>query len=160
MASTVRGFAIRAVDMAHGYADPGVSQISFGKALPQTNTISLFTVSGSIVCSLVGVVSTVFGVAALHMSLGVTGTSSAIAAPSSGSLTGTAVGSVFSPPQALGAALPAPSTASAHPASCALMEVSNTIITATADVSTTGAVTWILTWVPLFPKSGASVTTN
>lgn len=160
MSSTVKGFAVRAIDTSHGRADPGVAQISVGKALPQTNTISLFTVAGSIVCSLTGVISTVFGLGVLHLSLGVTGSSSALAAPATASMASAAVGSVIVLPQAIGAALSAPAAATAAPKSAILLEVSNTIITATGDVSTTGNVTWILNWVPLFPKLGATVTTN
>lgn len=160
MASTVRGFSLRAVDMGHGKPDPGVCQVSVGKTMAQTNTISLFTVAGSIVCSLVGVISTVFGAVAQRPTLGITGSATAIAAAPAVALNAAAVGTVITVPQALGAALPAPLTATGHPASAVLLEVSNTIITLSSDASTTGAVTWILNWVPLFPKQAATVTTN
>lgn len=155
-------FALRAFDMGHGRADPGITQVSFGKTTPQTATGNLFTVTGTIVCSLVGVVSTVLGAVAQHLSLGVSaGTATtAIAANPAVALNATAVGTVITVPQVLGAALPAPLTASGTPASAVLMEVSNTSITLTSDASTTGAITWILHWVPLFPKHNASVVTN
>lgn len=154
-------YGLRAVDMPMNYADPGVSQISLGKTLPQGATISLFTVVGTVVCDLTGVVSTLFG-AATKLSIGVTGNSSAIAAPPAAGTIG-AVGNVVQCPQALGAALPAYVTATGHASSAFLMEVSNTIITLTADTSTTGAVTWIMNWVPVFGSavaSGVTVTTD
>jgi hypothetical protein len=131
-----------------------------GKTNPQTNTISLFTVTGSILCDLVGVVSTVFGAVAQHLTIGVTGSPAAIAAAPAVALNATAVGAVVNTPSALGGALPAPITATAAAGSLMLLEVSNTIITVSSDASTTGAITWILDWVPLSPQGGASVTTN
>jgi hypothetical protein len=154
-------YALRAVDMPHGYADPGVTQVSVGKALPQGNTISLFTVVGTIQCDLNGVVSTLFG-ATTKLSIGVTGASGAIASvPAAGTIG--AVGGVISMPQSLGGVLPAYINASGHPASLYMMEISNTVITLTADTSTTGNITWIMNWVPLATAAnspGASVTTN
>lgn len=160
MADLARGYAIRAIDMPHGYPDPGFAQVSVGKTNPQSNTISLFTVVGSIQATLVGVVSTVFGAVAQHITLGITGKTNAIAAASAVALNATAVGSVIVLPQALGAALPAPLSASAHPSSACMFACSNTIITATSDASTTGAVTWILCWVGLGSNQAATVTTN
>jgi hypothetical protein len=160
MASTVRGFALRAVEVGHGKPDKGIAQVSFGKAMAQTNTINLFTVTGSIVCSLVGVISTVFGAVAQHPTLGITGLPSAIAAAPAVALNAAAVGTVITVPQVLGAALPAPLTAGGAPSACVLMEVSNTVITLSSDASTTGNVTWVLSWVPLYPKQNASVATN
>jgi hypothetical protein len=160
MADLARGYALRPIDMPHGYADPGVCQVSFGKTNPQTNTISLFTVVGSIQATLVGVVSTVFGAVAQHLTLGITGKPAAIAAASAVALNATAVGSVLAMPQVLGGALPAPLVASGHPSSAYMFACSNTIITATSDASTTGAVTWILFWIGLGDDQAAQVTTN
>jgi hypothetical protein len=155
-------FAVRAVDMPAGYADPGVCQVSVGKTLPQGATQNLFTVVGTIVCDLRGVVSTIFG-ASTKLSIGVTGTPGAIAAAPAAGTTG-AVGSVIVPPQNLGGLLPAYVSATGIKASCFMMEISNTIITCTADTSTTGAVTWILNWAPLQGSAavatGTTVTTN
>jgi hypothetical protein len=160
MAATARGYALRAVDTSHGRADPGKCNVSVGKVNPQTTTINLFTVVGSIVCDLVGVVSTIFGAVAQHLTIGITGSPALIAAAPAVALNATAAGAVINTPSALGGALPAPVVATGAASSLMLMEVSNTIITLTSDASTTGAITWILDWVPLMPKGGASVTTN
>jgi hypothetical protein len=153
MASTVKGFAVRAIDTGHGRADPGHYAINFGKVLPATATASLFTVTGSIQASLVGVVSTVGSVAATHLSIGITGNNSIIAANGAATFAAVAVGSVFVLPTVLGGQLPAPVTGTGIASSVAMFEASNTIITLTTDATNTGAVTWILTYVPLFPKS-------
>jgi hypothetical protein len=160
MADLARGYAVRAIDMPHGYADPGVCQVSFGKTNPQTNTISLFTVVGAIQATLVGVVSTALGAVAQHLTLGITGFPAAIAAAPAVALNAQAAGAVIVLPQVLGGALPAPLVAAGHPSSLMLFECSNTIITATSDASTTGAVTWILHWVGLGANQAATVTTN
>jgi hypothetical protein len=158
--SASSGFAVRAVDTSHGYPDKGKCQVSVGKATPQTATANLFTVTGTIVCSLVGVISTVLGAVAQHLNVGVTGSPTAIAANSTVALNATAAGAVIAMPQVLGGALPAPVIASGTPAGAMLLQVSNTSITLTSDASTTGNITWILSWVPLFPKKNASVVTN
>lgn len=160
MATTVRGFSIRQVDMGHGKPDKGIAQVSFGKAMAQTNTINLFTVTGAIVCSLVGVISTALGAVAQHPTLGITGSATAIAAAPAVALNASAVGTVITLPATLGAALPAPLTAGGAPGAAVQLEVANTSITLSSDASTTGAVTWILMWVPLYPKQNASVVTN
>jgi len=160
MSSTIHGYSVKLADATHGYGSRGTVQVSVGKTNPQSNTISLFTVSGPIVASLVGVVSTVFGVTTQHLTLGVTGNATAIAAGPSVALASTAVGSVIQLPSAIGAALPAPVTVTGAHAGAVLLEVCNTIITATSDASTTGAVTWILTWAPVSGQYGASVVTN
>ena len=157
MASTVRGFAVRAVDTSHGRADPGKCNVSVGKTNPQTNTINLFTVVGSIVCDLAGIVSTVFGAVGQHLTIGVTGSPAAIAAAPTVALNATAAGAIINSPSVLGGPLPAPVTVTGASSSLMLLEISNTIITLTSDASTTGAITWVLDWVPLMPK-GASVT--
>lgn len=154
-------FAVRALDMPQNYADPGVAQVSVAKVLAQTNTISLFTVVGSIQASLVGVVSTVFGVAT-KPTLGITGSPTALAAAPAVAITA-AVGTVLVLPQSLGAALPVPITATGVKASAYMFEVSNTAITLSCDTSTTGNVTWVLHWAPLatsMNSPGATVTTN
>jgi hypothetical protein len=160
MADLARGYAIRAIDMPHGYADPGVCQVSFGKVNAQTNTISLFTVVGSIQATLIGVVSTVFGAVAQHITLGITGLPTAIGAAQAVALNATAVGSVIIMPRALGGAMPAPLTAGSAPNSNYMFACANTIITTTSDASTTGNVTWILHWVGLGDDQAATVTTN
>ncbi len=153
MSSTVKGFAVRTVDSQHGKQELGHYAINFGKLLPASTTGNLFTVSGAIQCSLVGVVSTVASITATHLSIGITGNNTVIAANGAATFASTAVGSVFVMPPLLGAALPAPVVATGIAVSVHLFEVSNTIITLTTDATNTGAITWILSYAPLFPKS-------
>lgn len=160
MADLARGYAVRAIDMPHGYADPGKVNVSVGKTNPQTNTISLFTVVGSIQATLVGIVSTVFGAVAQHLSIGITGNNSILAAGSAVALNATAAGAVITLPQAIGGQLPAPLIATTARASLVMFACANTIINLTSDASTTGAVTWILSWVGLGDDQAATVTTN
>ena len=160
MADLARGYAIRPIDMPHGYADPGVCQVSFGKTNPQSNTISLFTVVGSIQATLCGVVSTALGAVAQHLTIGITGSAALLAAGSTVALNAQAAGSVIVLPQKIGAALPAPVVATGAPSSLVMFECANTIITCTSDASTTGAITWILHWVGLGANQAATVTTN
>lgn len=152
MSSTVKGFAVRAIDTTHGRADPGKYAINYSKVLPATATASLFTVTGSIQASLVGV-SSVIGTTATHLSIGVTGSPAAIAANGAATFAAIAVGSVFVLPAVLGGQLPAPVVATGIASSVAMFEVSNTVITLTTDATNSAAITWVLTYVPLFPKS-------
>jgi hypothetical protein len=158
--SALGGLSLKAVDMPHGYPEPGVAQVSFGKTTPQTATGNLFTVAGTIQASLVGVISTALGAVAQHLTMGVTGSPAALAAAQAVALNATAAGAVILLPKTLGAAFPAPLVAGGAPASCSFFTVSNTIITLTSDASTTGAITWILHWVSLSADASASVTTN
>ncbi len=152
MSSTVKGFTVRTVDTQHGKAALGHVAVNFGKVLPATATGNLFTVSGAIQASLVGVVSTV-GTTATHLSIGVTGNNSLIAANGAATFSTVAVGSVFQLPSVLGGQLPAPVVATGIAACVSLFEVSNTIITLTTDATNTAAITWMLLYSPLFPKS-------
>jgi hypothetical protein len=61
-------------------------------------------------------------------------------------------------PANLGGALPAAVVASAVAADQAAFEVSGTNITVTTDATNTGAITWILVYVPLFRKVPGAVT--
>lgn len=160
MSSTVKGFAVRVVDSQHGKQELGHYAINFGKALPATTTGSLFTVTGAIQCSLVGVVSTVLGLTTVLPTIGVTGSPAAIAAAPAVGFTSTAVGSVIVMPPTLGGQLPAAVVATGIAVSVSLFEVSNTIITVTTNATNTGNITWILSYAPLFPKSIATSIVN
>jgi hypothetical protein len=160
MSSTVKGFSVRNVDTQHGKAELGHYAVNFGKVLPATATGNLFTVTGSIQASLVGVVSTVGSATAVHLSVGVTGSPGLIAANGAATFSTVAVGSVFQLPSVLGGQLPAPIVATGIVAGVALFTVSNTIITVTTDATNTGAITWILCYAPLFPKSIATPVVN
>ena len=135
----------------------GQVTVNPAKALPATTTGTLFTVSGTIlVTGLVGVISTALGATATKPSLGITGNNTAIAAATAASVASATAGSAFQVPSALGGALPAPVAAQGSAAAQAMFVVSGTNITMTTDATDTGAITWILSWVPLSP--GASVT--
>jgi hypothetical protein len=159
MSSTVKGFAVRTVDTQHGKTELGHYAVNFSKVLPATATGNLFTVSGSIQASLVGVVS-VIGTTATHLSIGITGSPALIAANGAAQFSSVAVGSVFQLPSVLGGQLPAPVVATGIAVGISLFEVSNTIITLTTDATNTAAITWILCYSPLFPKSIATSVVN
>lgn len=160
MSSTTRGFNLRDLTQ-HGKPEIGRLSAATAQVLPATATATLFTVTGVIaVLGLVGVVTTVFSVTAVHPTLGVaSGTNSSNNVAAAGtSLASTAVGSVLVMPTTLGGALPAGDTAAESITSAQFFTVNNENINITTDATNTGAVTWILSWVPLYPKgSGVSV---
>jgi hypothetical protein len=67
---------------------------------------------------------------------------------------------VFQLPSVLGGPLPAPVVATGIAVGISLFEVSNTIITLTTDATNTAAITWILCYAPLFPKSVVTSVVN
>lgn len=158
MSSTTKGFSVKQVDVYRG--EPTFSQlaVNLGKVLPATTTGGIFQVTGSIICSLVGVVSTVLSATAVKPSIGVTGNNTLITAQPAVAYSGTAVGSVIKLPARLGAALPAAVTASGVAAAMNDLVVSNTNITVTTDATNTGAVTWLLLWSPANRFRAAAVT--
>jgi hypothetical protein len=161
MSSTVRGFNIRDLTQ-HGKAEIGRVSVATAVTLPATTTANLFTVVGAIeVSGLFGFVTTVFGVTATTVQLGWTPTlggaaNNAAIAAASANLASTAVGAVIIPPLTLGAALPAPVTALETAVSSCSFAVENGNITWTTSGTDTGAVTWLLAWQPLFPKTNYS----
>jgi hypothetical protein len=150
----------REVDVGGNHAGQGKITLNLAKALPATATGNLFTIAGSVICSISGVVTTVFSATSTHISIGVTGNTTALAAPPGSGIVSIAVGSTLILPTPLGAALPAPLVASGTAAgnTAVLVELANTIITVTTDATNTGAITWTLDWYPL--TSGASVTAD
>lgn len=158
MSSTTKGFAIRDVDFAKAFGEKAQVVVNPGKVLPASTTGNLFAVTGSVVVTgLVGIVSTIFSATAVSPTLGVTNLPAAIAAAPSVAYASTAVGSVITMPGPLGGALPAVITAQTVAAAAAEFEVTAANITITTAATNTGAVTWILYYVPLQPKRGASV---
>jgi hypothetical protein len=158
VSSTIRGFNIRDLTQ-HGKPEIGNVVVNPGKVLPATATGNLFAVTGAVaVLGLFGVVSTVFSVTAVHITLGDTQTTTAIAAAPAAAYASTAVGGVIVPPPTLGAALPAIVTAQSATAGAGQFVLDSANITITTDATNTGAVTWVLSWAPLFPKRGAAVT--
>jgi hypothetical protein len=127
--------------------------------LPATATGTIFTVSGAVVVlGLVGVVSTAFAATAVNLSLGITGKNAAIAANPAVAYNATAVGGVIQLPATLGGVLPAAATAKGSAAGLDSFIAENTNITVTTDATNTGAVTWVLLWVPLLRKNPGVVT--
>jgi hypothetical protein len=158
MSSTVRGFKIRDLT-PHGKGETGRRVVNFAKATPQTTTGNLFTVVGSVqVNGLFGVVSTALGAVAQHLTIGADSLPAAIAAANAVALNANVVGSVFVMPLTLGGALPAPVTASGAAAACEPFVLTGVPITLTSDASTTGNITWVLSYTPVYPKGGGTVT--
>lgn len=158
MASSVRGFSVRDLTQ-HGKAELGQVVVNPAKVLPATATASLFAVTGEVVVlGLFGIVTTIFTSTTVKISLGVTGTTNAIAATPAAGYTSTAVGSVITPPLVLGGALQAVAAAQTARAASGLFTVAAANITITTDATNTGAITWVLSYAPLMPKAGAGVT--
>jgi hypothetical protein len=158
MSSTTKGFAYR--DMTyHGKAEQSRMVVNFAKALPASTTGNLFAVTGSIaVTGLVGVVSTILQASNVSPTIGVTGLNAAIAAAPAAPYNATAVGSVIQMPLTGGGALPAAVVASGAVTAACRFAVTAANITITTATTVTGNITWILSWVPLMPKGGATVT--
>lgn len=160
MSSTVRGFSYRDITQ-HAKVEVGHFVVNPGKVLPATATGNLFAVTGIVlVTGLFGVVSTVFSATAVKPTLGVTGNPTAIAAaPAVGIVAGTgAVGSVVVPPLTPGGALPVLVAAQTAAAGAGVFVVNAANITITTDATNTGAITWVLQYVPLYPKLAGAVT--
>jgi hypothetical protein len=158
MASSVRGFALRDLTQ-HGKAELAHVVVNPGKTLPASATGNLFAVTGEIVVlGLFGIVSTILQASNVSPTLGVTGLPAGIAAAPASPYNATAVGAVISPPLVLGGALPAPVVAQAATAGSGLFVVNAANITITTATTVTGAITWVLSYAPLMPKSGASAT--
>jgi hypothetical protein len=157
MSSTVKGFSYRDLSI-HGKVENGRTCVNVAKALPATATGNLFTVTGIVqVTFLVGIVSTITQAVAVKPSLGVTGNTTAIAAQPAAAYNGVAVGGVIVMPLTPGGALPAPVVASATVNGAIRFVVNAAAITMTTDATATGNITWILGYVPLFPKGAGSV---
>lgn len=158
MASSVRGFTIRDLTQ-HGKAEIAHVVVNPGKTLPASATGNLFAVTGQVVVlGLFGIVSTVLQASNVSPTIGVTGLPAGIAAAPASPYNATAVGAVIVPPLTLGGALPAAVVAQAAVAGAGQFVVSAANITITTATTVTGAITWVLSWAPLMPKSGASVT--
>ncbi len=157
MSSTTKGFAYRDLTY-HGRPEFGRSTVNFAKTLPASTTGNLFAVTGSIlVTGLVGVVSTALQASNVSPTLGVTGLPAAIAAAPASPFNATALGSVIVMPLTPGGALPAPVVASGAITLANRFEVTAANITITTATTVTGAITWLLSWVPLMPKIAATV---
>lgn len=156
--SALRGFSLKQIFTYKGVGAAAQQAVNPGKVLPATATGNLFQVTGSVVVTgLVGVVTTALSVTAVHISLGITNNNVAIAANPAVALASNVVGSVILVPAQLGGALPAPVTVSGVSPAIGEMEMTNTNITITTDAANTGAITWMLTYVPLLRKVPGAV---
>lgn len=157
MSSMVKGSQLRLLDL-------GTQVLKAAQTLPQTTTLTLFTVTGGrcLITSLVGTVSTVIGAGAVTMSLGVAPTGGTANTAGIAALTTTLankeVGTHFWLPPIVGSALLF-GTNAGTPAQIvpgALVVNTGTVTWTTAAASTTGAVSWELTYVPI--DTGAAIT--
>lgn len=156
--SALKGLTLRQLLGYKGFGVNSSVAVNVGKVLPATTTGNLFGVTGTVqVLALLGFVQTVFSVTSVKPSLGITGNNTALTAQPAAGYVSTAVGSVIQLPTTLGAALPAAVTGSGVAANQAGFEVTGTNITITTDATNTGAVTWLLVYVPLFRKVPGSV---
>jgi hypothetical protein len=157
MSSLVGGYTIKDIT-PNGAAELSQCVVNPGKVLPATGTGNLFAVTGVVlVTGLFGIVSTVFSVTNVSPTLGVTGAPAAIAAAPVAAMTATAVGSVLIPAPKLGGALPAAVAAQEAVAAAGVFVVNAADITITTNATNTGAITWVLNYMPLYPGTAASV---
>jgi hypothetical protein len=156
MATILQGSQLRQVEL-------GFQVLKAAQTLPQTTTLTLFTVTGGrvAVTSLVGTVSTVIGAGAVTMSLGVaptvgTANTAGIAALTT-TLANKEAGTNLWLPPIVGAALLFGANAGTPAQLMANVYVATTgtITWTTAAASTTGAVSWALTYIPI--DTGAAV---
>lgn len=157
MATFIQGTQLRLIE--YGYQVTKAAQ-----TLPQQATSTLFTVAGGriVITSLMGTVSTVIGAGAVTMSLGTAPTVGTAATAGIAALTTTLankeVGTHFWLPPVAGAALLFGGNAGAAAqllGGNAYVVSAGTITWTTAAASTTGAVSWALTYIPI--DTGASV---
>jgi hypothetical protein len=148
---------VRSVGALQVHGEYGHVAVNSAQVLPASTVTTLFAVTGTIVCSLVGFITTVLSATAVSPTLGVTGSPAAIAAAPASPYTANAVGGVIIMPPTLGGALPAPVTSAEVVGAVDQMEIKDTNITITTGATNTGAITWILSWTPAFPKHNASV---
>lgn len=155
MSASRNGFLARDITQ-HGKVELAQRCVSVAKVLPQGNTINIFTVSAPIIVTgLFGVISTLWG-ASTKLGLGVTGAPAAIAAQPAAAQVG-AAGSVVCVPATFGGPMVAPIAASGQLASACMFTMDAAAITATADTSTTGAITWVLEYTSMLIKCPAVV---
>lgn len=156
MAAFIQGAQIRLLEY-------GFQVLKAAQALPQTATATLFTVTGGrvVITSLAGTVSTVIGGTATTLALGTAPTVGT--ANTSGMAAATAITSkeagthIWLPTTATTGALNvgANAGAAAQLLGGQAYVVSAGTITWTTSASTTGAISWALTYIPL--DTGASI---
>lgn len=140
----------------------GVQVLKAAQALPQTATGTLFTVTGGrvVITSLAGTVSTVIGGTATTLALGTAptvGTAASAGIASATAITSKEAGTHIWLPATAGSALVVGANAggAAQLLGGQAYVVSAGTITWTTSASTTGAISWALTYIPL--DDGASV---
>lgn len=155
MAAFIQGAQIRLLEY-------GFQVAKAAQALPQTATATLFTVSGGrvVITSLAGTVSTVIGGTATTLALGTAptvGTAATAGIASATAITSKEAGTHIWLPTAAGSALNVGTNAgsAAQLLGGQAYVVSAGTVTWTTSASTTGAISWALTYIPL--DTGASV---
>jgi hypothetical protein len=158
MSSTVKGFQIRDITQ-HAKGELGHLVVNPAKVLPATATGNLFACTGIVmVTGLFGVISTALAVTAVNVKIGITGNTAAIAANPAVAFASSGVGGAVVMPPTLGGALPAVISAQTAVAGSTSFVLNAANITITTDATNTGALTWVLSYLPLFPKSAGAVT--
>lgn len=155
MATFIQGKQLRLLEY-------GTQVLKAAQALPQTATSTLFTVTGGriIITSLAGTVSTVIGGTATTLALGTAptvGTAATGGIASATAVTSKEAGTHIWLPSAAGSALNvgANAGAAAQLLGGQAYVVSAGTLTWTTSASTTGAISWALTYIPL--DDGAAV---
>lgn len=155
MANFVQGKQLRLMEY-------GNQVVKAAQALPQTATATLFTVSGGrvVITSLAGTVSTVIGGTVTTLALGTAptvGTAATAGIASATAITSKEAGTHIWLPASAGSGLVvgANAGAAAQLLGGQAYVVSAGTITWTTSASTTGAISWALTYIPL--DDGASV---
>lgn len=166
MSDGAKGFNVRDLTQ-HAKPEYGRVNINVGKVLPASATGNLFTIAGTImITGLYGIVSTVLSITAVSPTLGFTPTGTgvnnptALAAAPAVAYASTAVGSAVIMPPTLGGALPPPVVASASVSSAVEVTAQNGTITITTGATNTGAITWVMSWIPMYPKGQVATVTN
>ena len=155
MASFIQGKQLRLLEY-------GNQVVKAAQALPQSATATLFTVAGGrvVITSLAGTVSTVIGGTATTLALGTAptvGTAATAGIASATAITSKEAGTHIWLPATAGSALNVGGNAGAAAQLLGgqAYVVSAGTITWTTSASTTGAISWSLTYIPL--DDGASV---
>lgn len=155
MAGYIQGSQLRLIE--YGY-----QVLKAAQTIPQTATSTLFTVTGGriIITSLAGTVSTVIGGTATTLAIGTAptvGTAATGGVASATAITSKEAGTHIWLPTAAGSALNvgANAGAAAQLLGGQAYVVSAGTITWTTSASTTGAISWAMTYIPL--DTGASV---
>jgi hypothetical protein len=141
----------------------GTVVVGAAKTIPATGLQTIFNVLNGriLLTSLSGVVTTVIGGTATTLSVGVTpagGSSQPVALASATAITSSAVGTLIAIPDAVGGALVVAANGVTAAAGVSISSggialVSAGVITVTTSATTTGAIQWTMTYLPIDPSA-------